>query len=147
MTRSKKVVLKRLGEVLISRGLITDSQLAEALDIQKKDGRRIGEILVDLKYITEEAVAWALTVIYGYPYLKLANYKIDKDIVKLVPESISNKYQILAIDRVGNVLTIVVTGPLNQETIEEIEKDIKYKVEIFITTMSEFKNTISNFYK
>lgn len=146
MNRGKKVVSKKLGEVLISRGLISEEQLNEALAIQKKDGGKIGEILVRLKYITEEAIAWALTVMYGFPYLPLENYTIDREIVQLVPEDMARKLQVLAVDRIGAVLTLAVVNPLSEDEVRALEEKTQCKVEIFISTMTEVGKMLDKHY-
>ena len=53
---------KKIGEILIEMGLITDAQFEEALAIGKKSGKRIGRILIDSGLVTEEAIAQALSI-------------------------------------------------------------------------------------
>ena len=146
MPRGRKIVHKKLGEVLISRGLVTEDQLNEALAIQKKENRRIGEILVRLKYITEESIVWALTVMYGYPYLPLDRYSMDKEVIQLIPEELAKKHQIVAVDHIGSVLTIAVVNPLSETAIQEIETITKCKIEIFISMMTEVNKIIQTSY-
>ena len=70
----KRIVTKQLGELLIERGIINESQLAKALKIQAEKGGLIGQILVMLGFAKEEEIAQALTVQYGFPYLPLECY-------------------------------------------------------------------------
>ena len=146
MTHGKKIVPKKLGEVLISRGLITQKQLDEALEIQKKDKRLLGEILVGLKYITEEAIAWALTVMYGYPYLPLENYEVDKNAVLLVPKELAFKHHVLALERIGSVLNVAMANPLNEEALRDIEGATQCQVRMFISTMTELQAMLAKYY-
>src|SRR3989344_6209186 len=115
MATDNKTAHKKLGEILVSRGLITQDQLNEALEAQKKDNRLIGEILVELKYCTHESIAWALTVQYGFPYLPLAGYQVDREIIKLIPEEMARKNDFIGIDKIGAVFTIAMADPLDQE--------------------------------
>lgn len=146
MSHGKKVLPKKLGEVLISRGLITQKQLDEALDIQKKDKRLLGEILVGLKYITEEAIAWALTVMYGYPYLPLENYSIDKNAVMIIPKEVAFKYHVLGLERIGSVLNVAMANPLNEDALRELEHTTQCQIRMFISTMTELQSTLNKCY-
>src|SRR5688572_679581 len=129
---TKKVVNRKLGEILLSRGLITQDQLGEALEVQKKGDRLIGEVLVELKYCTEESIAWALTVQYGFPYLPLAGYQVDREVIKLIPEEMAKKNDFIGIDKIGNVFTIAMADPLDQDVIDEIQKITNCTIQIFI---------------
>ena len=104
MSPIKRLVSKQLGELLKERNIITDAQLKEGLEIQKEKGGLIGEILVSLGYAKEEEIAQALTVQYGFPYLPLDNYEIDREIIKLIPQETAKKYGVIPIDKIGTTL-------------------------------------------
>lgn len=142
----EKETNKKLGEILVSRGLITPEQLKEALSLQKKDNRLIGEILVSMKYVTEESIAWALTVQYGFPYLPLDGYQIDKDVIEVIPKEFAAGHGLIGIDKIGQVLTIAMSNPLDQGTIKEIEKMSHCSVQIFISTLREVHEAIDRCY-
>src|SRR5438477_10634976 len=63
---------KRLGELLVSHGLITNLQLSIGLAAQTTSNRRIGDILVERGFVTEEQIARALAEQYGYPLADLS---------------------------------------------------------------------------
>ncbi|MBC8443828.1 MAG: hypothetical protein H8D81_01800 [Deltaproteobacteria bacterium] len=86
---AKRVISKRLGQLLIERGVIDKKQLNHALKLQTEKGGLVGNILVYLGYATEEAIAQAITAQYGFPYLPLENYDIDAEIVKMVPKNVA----------------------------------------------------------
>jgi len=144
----KKVIDKKLGEILIARGLITSQQLEEALAMQRKEegSGLIGEVLVKLKYVTEEAIAWALTVQYGFPYLPLASYEIDREVIQVVPQEFARRHGVIGIDKSGQVLTIAMSNPLNHDVIQELETTTGCKVQIFISTLTEVQTMIAKYY-
>jgi type IV pilus assembly protein PilB len=146
MAPENKVVEKKLGEILVSRGLITADQLKEALELQKKDPRLIGELLVELKYVTQESIAWALTVQYGFPYLPLKGYQIDREVIKLVPEEFARKHDVIAIDKIGSVFTVAMADPQDQEVTAEVQKLTGCTVQIFISTLAEVREMIDKYY-
>lgn len=146
VTPPKRMVSKQLGELLIERKVIAEPELKKALQVQKEKGGLIGNILVLLGFATEEQIAQALTTQYGFPYLPLANYEIDSDIVKLIPRNVAEQYALIAIDKVGNSLTIAMANPLNLHAIEDVELITNCKVQTFVSTQSDIKETIKKYY-
>ena len=143
----KKVLQKQLGELLIYCRLITQEQLEEALVYQKEKGGLLGQALVVLGFITEEAIAQALTAQYGFPYLPLAGYEIDSEVAGIIPEHVARQYDLIAVDRVGSILTVAMSNPLNTQAIEDIEMLTHYKVQVFVTTSTDVVTAIKNVYK
>lgn len=137
---------EKLGQVLIREEMITPEQLEHALQMQKQQGGLLGEILIKLGFTAEEDIAQALAIQHNFPYLPLSNYDIDPEIIKLVPENIARKYCLLPVDKMGDILTIVMADPLDKKAVEEIEALTKYKSELFVATYTEIKGAIERFY-
>ena len=143
----KKILQKQLGELLIDCRLITREQLEECLALQKEKGGLLGQILVALSYTSEEAIAQALTAQYGFPYLPLGSYEVDPEVAKVIPEYVAKQYGLIAVDRVGSILTVAMSNPLNTQAIEDVEMLTHYKVQVFVTTATDVSNAIKNIYK
>ncbi len=137
---------EQLGQILIQRGIITPEQLEKALAAQKEQGGLLGEILTRLGFVSEEDIVHALAIQHDFPYLPLANYDIDIEALKLVPENLARKYNVLPIDKMGDILTLVMANPLDNKAVEEIEALTKCKTEIFVATYTEIKEAIKQFY-
>jgi MSHA biogenesis protein MshE len=71
MARPEKV---RLGELLVQQKLISEDQLRQALEEQKKSGRKLGRVLIDGKFVTEEGIALALSSQLRLPYVDLKHF-------------------------------------------------------------------------
>ena len=136
-----------LGQILIKRNFITQEQLKEALDLQKKEGGFIGEILVKLKYVTEKDIVAALIVQCGFPYIAVNKYEIDTKVIHLIPEEKARKYHVMPLDCVGDVLSVVMANPLDSAMIEELENITHHKVAAFIATKAEIDDAIDHRYK
>lgn len=146
MSPSKRIVTKQLGELLLEKGLINQTQLDKCLKIQKEKGGLIGQIIVMLGYAKEEDIAQTLTVQYGFPYLPLESYEINADVIKLIPENVAKQYNLIAIDKIGSLLTISMSNPLNVQAIEDTEMLTGLKVQVFISTMTDINNAIKKYY-
>ncbi|TRZ50302.1 hypothetical protein D4Q80_00455 [bacterium] len=143
----KRIVNKQLGELLIERGTIKQQELVKALDVQKERGGLIGEIIVELGFAKEEDIAQALTAQYGFPYLPLSNYEVNPETANIIPVRVARQYLLIAIDRIGNNLTIAMSNPLNIHAIEDVEVLSGCNVQTFVSTSSDIKKAIEKYYK
>jgi type IV pilus assembly protein PilB len=146
MSGIKRIVTKQLGELLLDRAIINEEQLNKALKVQKERGGLIGQVLM-LGYAKEEEIAQALTVQYGFPYLPLECYEINVQAMKLLPQNVSEQYNLIAIDKMGDLLTIAMSNPLNVQAVEDIEMISKCKVQVFVSTMTDVANAIKKYYQ
>ena len=143
----KKILPKQIGELLIDCHLITSDQLEKGLAIQREKGGLLGQILVSLHFTTEEAIAQALTAQYGFPYLPLDGYEIDPEVAKIIPHHVALQYGLIAVDRVGSILTVAMSNPLNTQAVEDVEMLTHFKVQVFVTTATDVADAIKNNYK
>jgi len=146
MAQARRLITKQLGDLLVEKGIINQTQLDKALKIQKEKSGLIGQIFVMLGYVKEEEIAQVLTVQYGFPYLPLESYEISADMIKLIPENVAKQYNLIAIDKIENLLTISMSNPLNIQAAEDIEMLSGCKVQVFISTMTDISNAIKKYY-
>ena len=146
MPSMKRIVSKQLGDLLLERGVINQAQLERAIKLQKEKGGLIGQILVSLGFVKEEEIAQALTVQYGFPYLPLECYEMNTEAIRLVPQNVALQYNLVAIDKIGDLLTIAMSNPLNYQAVEDVEILTKCKVQVFVSTMTDINNAIAKHY-
>ena len=135
-----------LGEILIQRKRITREQLELALQSQKEKGGFIGEILVNLGVLDERDIVVALVIQCGLPYIAVNKYKIDPEILHLIPKEISLKEKVIALDRIGDILSVVMVNPLTDEKKNYLEALTKCQVATFISTKTEIEEAIARNY-
>ncbi len=137
---------RRLGELLIASGLITPEQLTEGLSQQKQAGKRIGEILVDLGYITESDVFGALGDQLGVPYVSLSFYSVDSNVINLIGEQFARQYKVIPLFRIGNSLTLGMADPLNLGVIDQVVRATGLEIEPSICSESDIAQAIDHYY-
>lgn len=142
----KRQIDKPFGEVLVERGAIDSKQLSLALDIQREKGGLIGEILVSLNFITEEEIAQTLSLIYGFPFLPLNNYKISSELMDKVPKRVAEYYVVVPLDKIGNSITVAMSDPLNKNALEDIKYLTGDDTQVFISTKKDIVDAINNAY-
>src|SRR5256714_5651961 len=113
-------MVRRLGDLLVAEGLITDVQLRQALSDQKGKTDKLGTVLVGLGFITEEQLIGFLSRQYGIPSITLGNLDIDAETLRLVPAHIAKKYEVLPVKRIGGTLTLAMADPTNVFALDDL---------------------------
>lgn len=130
--------MKRIGEILIENGSVTQDQLEKALEQQKHEpGKLLGQILIQMGFVTEEDIVAALATQFNVPYLAIGNFDLNKTATDLLPKELIQKYMCIPLERMGNLLTIVMADPTNEQAIRDIEAAAKCRVQIFVATPTE----------
>ena len=137
---------ERLGELLIKRNFITPEQLKKALEEQKVKGGRLESNLVRLGYIKEDELLSFLSAQYRVPSVKISKMEVNPNVIKLVPSSVSKKYFILPINRVGPKLTLAMADPSNIVVIDEIKFMTGFNVEPVVASETEIIDAIKKYY-
>lgn len=141
------VALKeRLIEILIGNKLITQDQLNQALEVQKKKGGRLSEIIVALEFIKESDLISALSQGLGFPLIDLKRFKIDHEIVKIIPVDIAVHYQIIPISKIGDTIIVAMADPLNIFAIDHVEALTGYKINPIISSSTDILQAIESYY-
>jgi len=143
----RRIINKRLGELLVDCGVINQNQLDHSLNVQRDKGGLIGEILVELGFAREEDIAQSLTAQYGFPYLLLGKYDVNPEITGIIPGRVARQYLLVPIDKIGNNLTLAMSNPLNTQAVEDVELLSGCSVQAFVSTSSDIKRAIEKYYK
>jgi type IV pilus assembly protein PilB len=136
----------KLGQILITSNIISEEQLRQALNLQKKEGGRLGTNLAKLGYITEDKLVSFLSKQFGVPAINLSEYSIDPSVIKLIPLEMARKYLIMPITRVGATLTIAMADPSNVFAIDDVKFMTGYNVEVVVAAESAILGAISGNY-
>lgn len=142
----RRIITKKLGKLLQERRIITKQQLEQALELQKEEGGFLSQSLLRLGFVTEADIASCLSNQYGFPYLPLKNYSIDHKTIKLIPGEFARQCDLVPIDKVDDLLTVVMVDPLNLNAIEELKVITGCKIQTFITTKTDMDDAILKYY-
>jgi type IV pilus assembly protein PilB len=140
--------VSRLGDLLVANNLITKDQLARALEEQKEAGgqQRLGSLLIRSGFIGEQDLTSFLSKQYGVPSINLADLEVDPSVIKIIPSEVSQKYQIIPVNRAGSTLIIAMSDPSNIFAIDDIKFMTGYNVEVVVASESAIKASIDKFY-
>lgn len=137
---------KRLGDLLVESGLITNKQLEKALGVQKTTGERLGKALINLGYITEESMIEILEFQLGVPHINLGSLNISKEVASTIPASLAERYQVIPIKKNGKKLTLAMVDPTNFYAQDDVRMVSGYEVEAVIAAEGEIVRAINEIY-
>ncbi|MFY9401897.1 MAG: ATPase, T2SS/T4P/T4SS family [Candidatus Omnitrophota bacterium] len=136
----------RLTEILINNKLITESQLNQALSVQKEKGGRLSDIIIALKFIKENELATTLSEGLGLPLMDLKRFKIDPEVVKIIPVDVARHYQIIPLSKIGDTITLATADPLNIFAIDHVASLTGFKINPILSTSQDISQTIDLVY-
>src|SRR5688572_29194359 len=119
---------ERIGDLLVSEGLITQEQLTRAIQEQQQNGTRIGYNLIKLGAIKETDLTRFLAKRYRMPAVDLKSFEVDLKVAKLIPSELTTKHQLLALKREGRTLTVAVTDPSQLGILDDLKFITGYEI-------------------
>lgn len=137
---------KRLGDVLLAAGVITEEDLNKALAAQKGTGKRLGTVLEELGIITESQLIEALEMQLGVDFIDLSKAPIAPEMVKMIPKNIARKHSIVPVKLDRDELYIAMSDPLNFIAVEDARKSSGKRIVPMIATTEAVDRAIITLY-
>lgn len=140
---------KRLGDLLVDAGVLTEEQLMEALQKQRELGLRLGETLIELHFTDENEITEALHRQMGFPIAKLREAKLTPEVVALLPETIVRKHRVVPFEvdeENPNILRVAMEDPLDILAIDDLSIVTNMQIEAMVATPSDIHFGIERYY-
>ncbi|HSF05979.1 MAG TPA: ATPase, T2SS/T4P/T4SS family [Methylomirabilota bacterium] len=138
---------RRLGELLLGAGLVSQRQLDEALAEQKGSHQKLGSILVQRGFLTERQMLEVLSQLYGIPTVDLLLVTPDAELLKLVPADVARKYCVLPVERHARSLHLAVPDPTDLSALDAIGFMTGLNVVPRLAALEEIQATIDRVYE
>ena len=139
----------RLGEVLLSEGLISEEQLDTALKIQQAyttGGHHLGQILVESGLVTPGQLNVALARKLSIPFVSLEGYEIPPQLITRVPPEIAQHYKVLPLAEFGSALVVAMVDPFDQAAVDALRFNSKMNIEIVMASADEIAEALNTHY-
>ncbi len=137
---------ERIGDILINKGLITEEQLKDALEEQKKTHEKLGQILIQKGIISPSVLAEALSSQTNIPSINIENYAIDPEVISVLPERFIRTNFIIPLRKINDTLEVACVPPINPEALEEARLISGFRIKPFLITEAEFEQTLNRIY-
>ena len=137
---------ERIGELLVQKNVITADQLRKARQEARSKGERLGHQITKLGYLQESELTDFVAKQYGLPTIDLADFEIDPDVIRLVPEEVAIKHTVIPVNRAGSTLILATSDPSNIFAIDDIKFLTGYNVEVVVASEEQIKGAIDRYY-
>jgi MSHA biogenesis protein MshE len=143
----------RLGEILIQQKILTQEQLAHALEEQKHSMRNLGQsrglgrVLIEMGYATEEVVAQALARQLQLPYIDPRHYNIRLEVTQKLPEIYARRFRAILFEENDKAAKVGMSDPTDLNAYDGIARILQREIEIAVITESQLMATIDRVYR
>ena len=137
---------KRLGDVLMDAGLITEEQLSHALDQQKDTKRRLGDELIAEGVITEAGLIEALQMQLGVDFVDLSQIDLDPEMSRVVSKNVARQYNVVPVNQTPEEVYLAMSDPLNFMAIEAVKNATRKRVVPMVATQDAIMRAIMTLY-
>ncbi|MBQ8170762.1 MAG: Flp pilus assembly complex ATPase component TadA [Oscillospiraceae bacterium] len=136
-----------IGKILVENGFINNEQLEEALEKQRSsEGKMLGDVMLEMGLVSETQLAQALSIRLKVPYVDLATTQINREAVMKIPEEKAKEKLVLAYAINNNRLMVATNDPINFYIFEELKVQTGMEIIPQISTKTAINEAIGKYY-
>ena len=144
MARPEKT---RIGNLLVQEKVISQEQLSQALEEQKRSGRRLGRVLIEMGFATEEVISEILAKQLKIPYLNLKFYNINLAVARVLPEMQARRFRALLLEDKVHTYMVAMADPTDLFAYDEIARVLKRDIELVLVNEHQVLDSIDRIYR
>jgi type IV pilus assembly protein PilB len=133
---------RHLGEILYKAGLVEKQSLLNAIKTSKTSKKRLGQVLLESKLVDEETLTKAIAKQFGLEYVNLDKITIPPEVIKLVPEDIMKRHNVLPLGMNNGRLKLIIGDPLNLDMMDTLRFRLNAEVDYCLANPSKIKSYI-----
>lgn len=136
-----------IGQILLDAGVISETQLETALEVQKSNPQQhLGSLLGELGFASEEAIAQARAAQCGVDYIRIAEDTIDPEAAALINQRLASQHNCIPVSATPKTMVLAVTNPMDLLAIEDVERFTNRKVDVVVGTVPDVAQAIARYY-
>lgn len=141
------MAIRRIGQILVDLGFITDEQLEVLLEEQQtQPGEKLGKIAEEMGLVTDEQLAQALAEQMSMKVVDLSDMKLPANVLEKVTETMAQLYRVIPIRFEDNVLTVATSDPQNLSVQDELRTFLGYDIRMVVTTSHDIQHALDRHY-
>lgn len=142
----KQQTRKRLGDLLVEAGLISEDQLQSTLK-EKSPGQKLGDALLQRGYITEQQLIEVLEFQLGIPHISLYRYPFDTTLFSLISKETAKRNRLIPLKKDGDKLFVAMADPMDYFAIDDLRLSTGFQIETAIATKDDILRAINKYYE
>jgi type IV pilus assembly protein PilB len=141
------MIARRIGQIFVDMGFITDEQLQLLLDEQQQQpGALLGKIAEDMSLITDDQLAQALGEQMNMKVVSLGDQPVPKELLERLTETMAQLYRVIPVRFDGHTLTVATCDPQNLTIQDELRTFLGFDIEMVVAPEREIKAALERFY-
>lgn len=137
---------QRISEVLVSQHVATQQQLEQVEAETTSSGKDFARVLIDEGIVSEGKLTELLSQALGLPMITLSKYRIEPAIARLIPERVSRRYSLIALNKFENRLVVAMSDPLNIFAVDDLKAITRMAIDPVLCPESEIHRAIEQLY-
>ncbi|ENB2089181.1 Flp pilus assembly complex ATPase component TadA [Vibrio alginolyticus] len=139
---------KRLGDLLVEEGIVSEEQIQQALNAQRSTGQKLGDALIDLGFITEKQMLDFLSQQLGLPLVDLGRAPVDAEAVQILPEVHARRLRAMVVARNGDTLRVAMSDPADLFIQESLMNLLgQYNLEFIVASERQLISSFDRYYR
>jgi MSHA biogenesis protein MshE len=144
MARPERV---RLGDLLVTQGLISADQLTQALAAQKTSGRKLGRVFIDNGWVSEIQIAQALAGQLRVPFVDLGQRSVRTEVARLLPEVQARRLRALVLEETPAGVRVGMADPTDIAAYDEVSRLVRREIALVVVAESQLLGAIDRSYR
>ena len=141
------MAIRRIGQILVDLGFITDEQLEMLLEEQEqRPGELLGKIAEDMQLITDDQLAQALAEQMHMQVVNLGEVELDRELIATISDSMAQLYRVIPVLKEDRSLTLATCDPQNLAIQDELRNFLGYDIRLVVATEGDIKRALGRYY-
>jgi type IV pilus assembly protein PilB len=136
---------ERIADALVEDGLLSEGQVVELLEQQKKEGARLIKLIVDKSYVSEQDLAVSMGRVLNVSPINLGRVSILPEVIELLPRDTTYNYKVVPVSRLENRLFLAMADPLNVLALDDVKHITKLEVTPLIASEKAIVDKLNAF--
>ena len=133
---------KHLGEILYKAGVVEKQAMVAAIKESKTNGRRLGEILLDKGLVNEDTLYKALAKQAGIKYVSVEKVPVPPNITRILPEDLIRQFNVLPLKLDGGRLKIIVSDPNDLDMMDSVRLRVNAELDCYLSSPTKIRDYI-----
>lgn len=138
---------RRLGDILVEEGKVTQAQLDATLEMSQRSGQKLGSVLVKKGFLEEQTLVEILSAKLDVASVNLQKTEVAGSVISILPEDICRLFKVIPMGLVGQKLQIAMVDPSDLKAIDIIRFKTGHEIEPFMATETDVLETIDRIYR
>lgn len=135
----------KLRDILSQTKVVSETDLADAVEFASKEQRPLAEILVERDLLSDEHLGQLVAEYTGYHFINLRKVSITDDVLRIIPETMARSMKVIVCGQTTSAIQLAMTNPADVATIHLVEKKTGKQAQVFFATARDIQEALGNY--